>query len=156
MWYPPPCAVCRSIHVSRLVTPSPRRHTAIQRHTALYEHTAIQHHTAYSPYNTPQDRKARLSHEFDDYLPRRGPQRPRGAEIPLRPMGGRPVREHCRAECAHRSTQNQSLPAPEGNGPAARPHQTQDGRRQALINGMHGSLRRCSGDARRRRSQQHG
>ena len=70
-----------------------------------------------------------------DYLPRRGPQRPRGAEIPLRAMGGRPVREHCRAECAHRSTQNQSLPAPEGNGPAARPHQTQDGRRQALING---------------------
>ena len=43
-----------SIHVSRIVTPSPRRHTAIQRHTALYEHTAIQHHTAYSPYNTPQ------------------------------------------------------------------------------------------------------
>ena len=41
------------------------------------------------------------------------------------------VREHCRAECAHRSTQNQSLPAPEGNGPAARPHQAQDGRRQA-------------------------
>ena len=45
-----------SIHETRLVTPSPRRHTAIQRHTALYEHTAIQHHTAYSPYNTPQDR----------------------------------------------------------------------------------------------------
>ena len=43
-----------SIHVTRIVTPSPRRHTAIQRHTALYEHTAIQHHTAYSPYNTPQ------------------------------------------------------------------------------------------------------
>ena len=43
-----------SIHVSRIVTPSPRRHTAIQRHTALYEHTAIQHHTAYTPYNTPQ------------------------------------------------------------------------------------------------------
>ena len=45
-----------SIHVSRIVTPSPRRHTAIQRHTALYEHTAIQHHTAYTPYNTPQNR----------------------------------------------------------------------------------------------------
>jgi len=43
-----------SIHVSRIVTPSPRRHTAIQRHTVLYEHTAIQHHTAYTPYNTPQ------------------------------------------------------------------------------------------------------
>ena len=30
-----------SIQQTRLVTPSPRRHTAIQRHTALYEHTAI-------------------------------------------------------------------------------------------------------------------
>ena len=47
-------AVCRSIQRTRLVTPPPRRHTAIQRHTALYEHTAIQHHTAYTPYNTPQ------------------------------------------------------------------------------------------------------
>ena len=43
-----------SIQRTRLVTPPPRRHTAIQRHTALYEHTAIQHHTAYTPYNTPQ------------------------------------------------------------------------------------------------------
>ena len=43
-----------SIQRTRLVTPPPRRHTAIQRHTALYEHTAIQHHTAYSPYNSPQ------------------------------------------------------------------------------------------------------
>ena len=49
-----------SIHVTRIVTPSPRRHTAIQRHTALYEHTAIQHHTAYTPYNTPQLGSARL------------------------------------------------------------------------------------------------
>ena len=47
------------VHVTRIVTPSPRRHTAIQRHTALYEHTAIQHHTAYTPYNTPQSEAMR-------------------------------------------------------------------------------------------------
>ena len=49
-----------SIQRTRLVTPPPRRHTAIQRHTALYEHTAIQHHTAYNPYNTPQSASCRL------------------------------------------------------------------------------------------------
>ena len=53
-------AVLLHTHVTRIVTPSPRRHTAIQRHTALYEHTAIQHHTAYTPYNTPQLGSARL------------------------------------------------------------------------------------------------
>ena len=57
-------AVCRSIQRTRLVTPPPRRHTAIQRHTALYEHTAIQHHTAYSPYNTPPTQRVVITRTF--------------------------------------------------------------------------------------------
>ena len=32
---------------------------------------------------TPRVGEIRLSHKLDDYLPRRGPQRPRGAEWPL-------------------------------------------------------------------------
>ena len=52
MWYPPPCAVCRSIQQTRLVTPSPRRHTAIQRHTAPY--SAIQRCMSIQLYSTIQ------------------------------------------------------------------------------------------------------
>ena len=32
---------------------------------------------------TPRVQEIRPSHKLDDYLPRRGPQRPRGAEWPL-------------------------------------------------------------------------
>ena len=45
-------AVCRSIQQTRLVTPSPRRHTAIQRHTAPY--SAIQRCMSIQLYSTIQ------------------------------------------------------------------------------------------------------
>ena len=44
-----------SIHAPRIVTPSPRRHTAIQRHTALYEPYSYTAPYSIQPtYNTPQ------------------------------------------------------------------------------------------------------
>ena len=45
-------AVCRSIQRTRLVTPPPRRHTAIQRHTAPY--SAIQRCMSIQLYSTIQ------------------------------------------------------------------------------------------------------
>ena len=75
-----------SIQRTRLVTPPPRRHTAIQRHTALYEHTAIQHHTAYSPYNTPQS-CSHLAEIDNEHV------RPREGDFSLR----RPPRASCQS-----------------------------------------------------------
>ena len=44
---------------------------------------SVQNRDGRSASDPPANRKARLSRKFDDYLPRRGPQRPRGAEWPL-------------------------------------------------------------------------
>ena len=43
---------------------------------------------------TPRVKEIRPSHKLDDYLPQRGPQRPRGAGWPLPGVEGRPRADH--------------------------------------------------------------